>query len=265
MALQKISLIHTAVACLVIAVSARADLKPETTRAFEQYVAKAEQRIAGRTNGGARFLWVDESPARMAEVRRGGVAVGSNIANTEVEVPDGLIHDWTGAIFIPGVTLDQAVSFVKDYDNHKKFYPEVVQSKLIGKNGDDFKIHLRLKKKKVLTVVLDTYYDVHYTSLAPNRVSSRAYSTRIQEVENAGEPGEKVKPAGTGRGFLWRLNSYWRFEERDGGVYVELDAISLTRDVPTGLGWLIEPIVRGFPKESLNDTLKATRDALVKR
>jgi hypothetical protein len=103
---------------------------------------------------------------------------------------------------------------------------------------------------------------VHYSSLEDTRWFCRSYTTRIAEVEDAGKPSEKALPPDTGYGFLWRLDSYWRFQERDGGVYVECRAISLTRDVPKGLGWIIEPIVRQLPKQSLTETLTATRQAL---
>jgi hypothetical protein len=147
---------------------------------------------------------------------------------------------------------------LEDYDNHKRIYqPEVVDSKLLSRNGNDFKIFMRLLKRKILTVVLNTYHDVHYTQLDPQRWYSRSYSTRIAEVEGGSE-----LPPGQDHGFLWRLNSYWRFEERDGGVYVECEAISLTRNVPRGLGWLVNPIIRSLPRESLANTLRATRDAM---
>jgi hypothetical protein len=74
--------------------------------------------------------------------------------------------------------------------------------------------------------------------------------------------GGRELPPGQDHGFLWRLNSYWRFEERDGGVYVECEAISLTRNVPLGLGWLVNPIIRSLPRESLANTLWATREAV---
>jgi hypothetical protein len=121
---------------------------------------------------------------------------------------------------------------------------------------------MRLLKKKIITVVLDTDHDVHYRSLDPSRSLCRSYTTRIAEVEDAGTPKEKVLPPDTGYGFLWRLYSYWRFQEREGGVSVECRAISLTRDVPLGLGWMIEPIIQKLPKESLIHTLEATRQAL---
>jgi hypothetical protein len=179
-------------------------------------------------------------------------------------VPNGLIHDWIGASFIPGTTVEGVLALVQDYDNHKNIYkPEVIASRLISHRGNDFQIYLRLLKKKIVTVVLDTDHDVHYRSLDRVRWVCRSYTTRISEVEYAGSPKERVLPPDTGSGFLWRLHSYWRFQEREGGAYVECRAISLTRDVPLGLGWIIEPIIQKLPKESLINTLEATRQALL--
>ena len=162
-----------------------------------------------------------------------------------------------------GATVEETLALVQDYDNHKNIYkPEVLDSKLISHDGNDFQIFLRLLKKKIITVVLDTDHDVHYLPVDSKRWFCRSYTTRIAEVEDPGTPKEKVLPPDTGYGFLWRLYSYWRFQERDGGVYVECRAISLTRDIPLGLGWIIEPIIRKLPRESLINTLKATRDAL---
>jgi len=111
-------------------------------------------------------------------------------------------------------------------------------------------------------VVLDTYHDVHYSSLDHTRWLCRSYTTRILEVEGAGSREEQIMPPDTGHGFLWRLYSYWKFEEKEGGVFVECRAISLSRKVPLGLGWMIEPIIQKLPRESLVNTLKATRQAL---
>ena len=152
---------------------------------------------------------------------------------------------------------------VQDYNNHKNIYkPEVLDSKLLSNKGNDFQIYLRLLKKKIITVVLDTYHDVHYSSLDPARWLCRSYTTRILEVEGAGSPNETILPPDTGYGFLWRLYSYWRFQEREGRVVVECRAISLSRNVPLGLGWMIEPIIQKLPRESLINTLDATRQAL---
>jgi len=239
-------------------------LKHQTTDAFEAYVREAEAKMAPSLEGSEPFLWSDSIPKRAQQVRKGEIVAQLWSGKDLVRVPDGLIHDWVGAAWIPGTTVKQTLALVQDYDNHKRVYkPDVIDSKLLSHQGNDYKIYMRLLKKKIITVVLDTDHDVHYSPLGPTRWFLRSYTTRISEVENAGKPNENVAPPDTGYGFLWRLDSYWRFEERGSGVYVELRAISLTRDVPTGLGWIIEPIVRKLPRQSLINTLAASRKALL--
>ncbi len=238
-----------------------AELKPATAEAFEQYIRATEKTLEERRE----FLWCDESAERARRARQGEVVVEPAGEKAERKIRDGVVHDWAGCVFIPGATLDRTLTLVQDYDRHKQVYrPEVTDSKLLSRNGDDFRVYLRLLKKKVITVELATEHDVRYFRLDAARARSRSYSTRIAEVENAGKPGERTEPPGTGHGFLWRLDSYWRFLQRDGGVWVECEAVSLTRDVPAGLGWLIEPIIRNLPRESLANTLRATRAALEK-
>ncbi len=233
------------------------ELKKETVDAFDSYIRTTEGRIQGQIQEG-RFLWVDGAPERKQRVRAGQVISEPLTGKGDSDVPGGLVHDWMGAVFIPGVTLARTLRLVEDYDNHKRIYqPEVVDSKLLSRDGYDYKIFMRLLKKKILTVVLNTYHDVHYTQLDQGRWYSRSYTTRIAEVD-----GTRELPPGQDHGFLWRLNSYWRFEEREGGVYVECEAVSLTRNVPLGLGWLVNPIIRSLPQESLANTLRETRDAL---
>lgn len=244
-------------------------LKPETVAAFDHCVQLSEQKMASKP-----FLSIDglsphERDAAIDQLKRGEV-ITERLQTLEqgkaVPIPGGLLHRWIGTVFIPGVNLGQTLAFLEDYDNQSKFYaPEVQRSKLISRNGDDFKIFLRLRKTKIVTVILNTEYDVHYALLDADRASSISRSTRIAEVENAGKSNETEKPVGDDSGFLWRLNSYWRFLQRDGGVYVQLEAISLTRDIPMGLHWLIGPFVTSIPKESLVFTLTRTREGLLLR
>lgn len=239
------------------------ELKEATREAFQQYVRHAEARVDRRLAGRDAFLWTDESPARLASLRRGEVVTGPSADRAVTEVPDGLVFDLTGAVFIAGATLDAVLGVMQDYPKHKVYYaPEVLDSATRSRDGDDYVVYLRLRKKKVLTVVLDTEHQARYVRLDDRRVYSRSVSTRIVEVENAGQRDERTLPAGAGHGFLWALNSYWRLHERDGGVLVECQAISLSRDIPWGLGWLIEPIVNDLPVESLERTLAATRAAV---
>jgi len=242
-----------------------ADLKPETLRAFDQYIQQRERRLGiERLHAGSpRFLWLDDRPDRLKLAQSGQVAIAAAIAKNPREIPGGLIHDWAAGVFIPSATLSRVLNIVQDYNQHKRYYqPEVTDSKLLKRDGDRFFIYYRLMKKKVITAVLNTEHDVRYFSLGDGRVHSRSYSTKICELDNPGNADEKELPPGGGHGFLWRLNSYWRFLERDGGVYVECEAVSLSRGIPFGLGWMIEPIIRDLPEESLQKTLAGTRRAL---
>jgi hypothetical protein len=248
------------------------ELKPETVQAFERYIRGAEARLGQRLDQsmapGGKFLWTDEEPRRADRIRQGRLVIENRAAQDTqgaIAVPGGLIHDWIGAVFIPGVKLAKTLALLQDYGHNQDNYkPEVLASRLVARKGNDFKVYLRLMKKKVITVILDTDYDVRYFPLEGGRCYSRVYSTRIAEVENAGQPDERLLPPGQDDGFLWRLYSYWRFQERDGGVYVECEAISLTRAIPAGLGWLIQPIITTLPRESLENTLRETRAALLK-
>ena len=238
-------------------------LKPQTVQAFATYVCEAEAEMERTLHGSGPFLWCDLSPERARKTRQGHIVAQFWSGQGPVKVPSGLIHDWVGTVFIPNTTVEETLALIQDYDNHKNIYkPEVIDSALKSHHGNDFKIYLRLLKKKILTVVLDTDHDVHYLSLDRTRWLCRSHTTRIAEVEDAGSPKERVLPPDSGYGFLWRLYSYWRFQESNSGVYAECRAISLTRDVPFGLGWIIEPIVQNLPKESLINTLEATRQAL---
>ena len=184
----------------------------------------------------------------------------------QIEVPDGLIHHWIGTVFIPGATLAQTLAFEQDYDHQQQYFrPDVVRSKILKHDGNDFVIELRFYKKKVITTVLDTTHEVHYQPVDATHEWSRSRTTRVQEVDDAGKPDEKLEPEGHDRGFLWRMNTYWRFEEKDGGTYAECQSISLTRDIPTGLGWMIGPYVNSVPRESLTFTLERTRSAILQR
>ncbi|MBS1858390.1 MAG: hypothetical protein JST11_23675 [Acidobacteria bacterium] len=249
-----------AIAALWVLAAQAADLKPAAVDAFHQYIRRTEQRL----DSAKVFLWADEAPGRAQRVRAGEILVQPFTGKPDVGVKgDCLIHDWVGSVFIPGATVRQTLALVQDYSRHKDIYkPEVIDSRVLSREGNHFHIYLRLLKKKVITVQLNTEHDVDYTELDPMRWRSVSRSTRIVEVDNPGKKNEREMGPGEGHGFLWRLNTYWRFEERDGGTWVECQAISLTRDVPTGLGWLIEPIIRNLPKESLENTLRSTRAAL---
>lgn len=260
--LGNVSILGSALWLAALPDAAGVELKQATVEAFTGYMRSAEARFDKEIHSG-RFLWVDGSPSRRQEVKQGQVLAEPCVGKGDIQISGGLIHHWVGAVFLPGVTLGRTLALVEDYDHHKFTYkPEVVDSKLLSRKDDDYRVYLRLRKRQILTVVLNSEYQVHYARVDDARQYSKSFSTRIAELENPGERSERELPVGNDHGFLWRLNSFWRFQEQDGGVYLECEAISLTRDVPRELGWLINPIIRSLPRESLANTLRETRQAL---
>ncbi|MGD0199204.1 MAG: hypothetical protein ABSD27_00485 [Bryobacteraceae bacterium] len=239
--------------------------RPETQRAFETYVRLTESRLDGLLQLQDGFYWAN-TPQRRSRLRQAGVVCAPQNGRGDIRVPRGLIHDWVGAAFIPGATVGQVLALLQDYDNHRNTYvPEVTDSRTLTRSGNDFKVRLRLLKRKVnVTAVLDADSEVHYRPLAGHDWQSRSHSTRIVEIENPGGPRERERTRREDHGYLWRLNSYWLFRERDGGVYVECEAVSLSRSVPAALAWLIDPIIRSLPRDELLSTLRTTRAVVLK-
>lgn len=261
---------------LILSLSASAaDLEPQTQIAFHRYAQLTEAQMDSADARGEPFLWINrQAPQQRAAIYaelRAGNAVIERLDTFEedgkpVKVPGGLIHQWIGTVFIPGATLAETLDFEKDYDHQaENFQPHVLRSRILRHSGADYEVLLRFREKKVITVVLDTVHEVHYAPRDATHALSRSYTSRIQQVDHPGEADESLEPAGHDDGFLWAMNTYWRFEEKDGGTYVECRTISLTRDIPAGLGWLVGPFVTSIPRESLAFTLGSTRTALLRR
>lgn len=241
-----------------------AELQPRTLAAFERYVQLTEARLSSN----APFLWIDALPeARRRDaletVRRKALAierVTTKDRGREIDVPDGIIHHWIGTAFVRSATVDQVVALLQDYDAHQRIYaPAVAASKLRSRDGNHFTVYLRFLMTNVKTVVVNSEHDARFMRPAPDRAEGWIHSTRIAQVDEAGTPREREKPVGNDDGYLWRLNTYWRVQARDEGVYIHCESVSLSRAIPIGLGWLIGPFVTGIPRESLTFTLETTR------
>jgi hypothetical protein len=249
-----------------------ADLRPQTVAAFDRYVAETEKQREASLTATSPFLWIEIQPTAGQQVSleqlRAGAFVIERMTTIQdgkkIEVPGGLVHHWLGAVFVPGASLDQAVSLLQDYDRHATIYvPGVNRSKVLARDGDSFRVSLRFFMKRVISVVMDGEHEARFTRLGPDRAHSRVVSTRLNEVEDPGTERERLKPEGRDGGYLWRINSYWRFLERDGGTYVQCETITLSRRIPVGLGWIVGPFVTSIPKDSLEFMLTTTRKTLL--
>ena len=248
-----------------------AKLKENTLAAFDRYLKLTEARNAEELQRGTNLFWIDGLPTEQrtgayAALKRGEVKMQKleqKDNGKSIHCPGGLIHHWTGLVFIPQAKLDDVLGMLEDYDHHSVYFaPDVERSKIESRNVDHFRVLLRFRRHKVITVVLNTEHEIDYFHDSPERAHSRSSTVRIAEVENAGKSDEREKTPGDDGGYLWRMETWWRMEERDGGVYVQSEVVSLTRDIPAMLNWLIGPFVTSIPKETLTATLEATRKAV---
>jgi hypothetical protein len=251
-----------------------ADLQAQAAQNYARYIALTQAQVDAELAQSGSCLWVERLPESrrteaLAQLRSGGVVIEKLETLDDgkpIAVPGGLIHHWIGTAFVPGATLAQTLAFMQDY-NHKVEYfkPDIVRSKILNHEGDDYFVLLRFYQKKIITTVIDTDQEVHYHVVDKTHAWSRSSATRVQEVDNPGKSDERLEPEGHDRGFVWKLNTFWRFEEKDGGTYLECQAISLSRDIPTGLGWMVGSFVSSVPRESLTFTLTTARAALAKK
>jgi hypothetical protein len=240
--------------------------------AFARYVRVTDSRNDSELQRGTNLLWVDSLPdsARKkayAELSRGEIQLEQRTtreSGREISCPDCMIHHWEGLVFVPGARLDDVLRVLEDYNHHAEYYaPDVVRSQIEGHDGDHFRVLLRFRRQKVITVVLNTEHEINYFRDSATGAHSRSSTTHVAEVENPGKAREREKPREEDNGFLWGMETWWRMEEKDNGVYVQSEVVSLSRDIPAGLGWVIGPFVTAVPKESLTFTLEATRKAVL--
>jgi len=229
----------------VLPAQPRTKLSPESDRAFDDYTKSVEAMLDWQAH-----IRLDQP----------GVNMVSGGAKPTLDLPDAIIHDWAAAVPVPGTTLEKTIKLLQSYDDYKRIYSrQITDSKVISHEGDVWHIYLKLYKKAIFTANLHTEHDVEYRRIDPGRWGILSRTTKVAEVEDG-----KVQPVGTGHGFLWRLNAYWVLEQRPAGVYMECRAISMSRNVPIGLGWALKPMVTRVPRESLHDTLEDTVRALTK-
>jgi putative flippase GtrA len=248
--------------------SDEATLQAKTVRDFAKYVAAVEARAAREVAGPGPFLDIErlsgaERARAMASLKRGEVIVSRGSVrdahSNEIPIDGGLVNHWRGTVFVPKVKLDDLLKVLQEPQTDKHKQEDVLSSRVVSRDGDSQKVYLRLRRTKFVTVVYDTEYNVDYKRLAPDRAISNSISTRVVEIENAGTPRERALPEGNDHGYMWRLNSYWRYKQFEDGVLVEIESLTLSRDLPAIIGPLIRPIVNTTARESMTRTLASVR------
>ena len=241
-----------------------ATLAEETKAAWDAYLREANAAMQARLKPGAHFLWLDEEPGRAEHIRTKGPYIAPVGPHIPKKIPSGLIHDWLGVGFVPNVKIEDIVRILRDYDRYKEIYqPGVIDSISHGTDGIKDLFSMRLVNKSVVAkTALDTDCEASYFRVDDRHWYGISNTTHIQEVDKFGTPGQRTLPEDQGTGLIWRLSSITRLEERDGGVYAELEAIALSRDIPAAFRVFVTPIVRRVSRDSLATSLHQTKVAI---
>lgn len=254
-----------AAAALVAAAGAAvAAQPPAAAEAWLRYQSALDGRLV--STPGVPFFVQDRAggdPAWREAARAGQVRI---VRLDTPPVGGGRIHHWIGGMYIPDTTAAALVARLqRDAGREAEFYDDVVESRVLGRNADEVRIFMKLRRTALITVTYDTEHTVQYRRLPDGRFAARSIATRIAELADAGTARERQLPPGEDRGFLWRLGAYWRYETWQGGVLVECESVSLSRAMPALLAPVAGPVVDRIARDSLDRTLRSLRDAATGR
>lgn len=246
-------LVLCAAAMLTPLQAAAAPLQPRTAKAWDAYVAATEARIGAELASPRGFLGSDFTPeaaAVRARLLRGEVVIdkmATRAGGEALEVPDGYVSHWRGSMFLPGLTLETLLRRLQNPPERGPYPEDVLAMRVLERRPDALTLFVRMTRTKLVTVTYDTEHEVTYRHHGADRASSRSVATRIVETD------------GADRGYMWRLNAYWRYEQVPGGLIVELESLTLSRPVPFGLGAVVRPVVDRIARESIARTLDGIR------
>ena len=255
--------------CLLTTVTVvAARLKPEAENGWTKYVVATERRISGEEAASDRFLALDFTSSRAADLRAlfGGEVVVHGVETVDtsgesIDIPSALVHHWRGAVFVPRVTVPGILAKLQTGQLLTQ-QEDVLQSAILERAPGRLKVYLKLQRSKIVTVVYNTEHLVTFARISPTRATSQSTATKIAELEDANTSKERELPVGDDRGFLWKLNAYWRYEEVNGGVIIECESVSLSRTVPAVVRYVVGPLIDSTAKESMTRTLEAVRIAI---
>ena len=163
-----------------------------------------------------------------------------------IDIPGGTIYHSSGSVLVRYTNVDRVIRALM-YPGTPPPQDDVLESKVLSRDGNTLRVYLKLARTAIITVVYDTEHQVIFTRHSPGVATSRSVSIRIAEH------------GGGDRGFLWRLNSYWRYSQVGSDVRIDLESISLSRPIPGVARPIARPIIDRIARESLHRTLDSVQ------
>ena len=233
---------------------------------FNAYFSAVESRLSLQHRSQSAFIAPTvATPQNEIKLRRGELIVERLTPSRSAVVSGAMLHHWRGSAFAAGAKGADFERLMKDFSSYPRhFSPQILQARVLAQQADHIQASMRVRQQHVITVVMDTTYNITFARLDAQHGYSISRSTRISEIDSPGTASERALNPAEEHGFLWRLNTYWSYEERDGGLYMQIESVSLTRSIPHGLDWAVRPFVESVPRESLEFTLRSVCNAIRK-
>ncbi len=256
------SLAICALICFAVQNLHAATVTAETLTAWNEHVQQLRSGLDRETCSPEAFLKINKQEKIIAKASdklnpaiqapHGGV----------VPVPSGLLHHWTGMVFIPGVRTSDLLAALQGYDSYASiFRPAVIDSKLLNHTNDEFKYRLKFAQKGFgVKLGLLGVFRSQYYPLSPQAGFSITEATELNELENPATSKERVIPFGSSHGYVEKMFTVVRYREVDTGIYVQVETLTLSRDIPGAVRWLVAPIIQRFSRQTMAGTLKSLKD-----
>jgi hypothetical protein len=233
----------------------------ESLGAWKAHVAQARAALDQCAQANRSFLLIAQNKPVERRIRQGRIVVIHTAGGGMLHVPDGLIHDWTGAVFIPGARAADVTAVLQNYEAYAATYrPAVAESHLLASRGNEFRYRLKFQSDSfgIKAGLLGEFDSSYWTGDAQHNYSTTE-AIRLVELADPGTPHERPLAPDEAHGYIQRMFTIVRYTEADGGVLVEVEAMSLSRDIPGAVRWAVTPFVERFSRQVLTTTLEKFR------
>jgi hypothetical protein len=242
-----------------------ATIAVQTLEAWNDCEQEARAEVLKESSTPERFLFTDSRPEHLesAQFRRGLFITSPHSGG--MPIPSGLIHHWFGTISIPNAHLAELIAVLQDYNSYAAVYkPGVVESKLLGRDQNEFTYRLKFVQRGfgIKAGLLANFKSTYYR-LAPDAGYSVTEAANLTELADPGTPEERPLTQNASHGYVEKVFTIVRYREVDGGVYVEVESLTLSRSIPAAIRWMVTPLVQRFSRQTMADTLDHLKNRVI--
>lgn len=228
---------------------------------WDHYVAAVRAQTDAECRLPAALLWVRKSEPRIRNVLSGAIVVDATEGAGHKATRDGTIHDWTGALYLPGITPGRVFSTLNATDGVPRLSgPAMIETEVVSRAPNAVRIAATSDEWTALSgYILRASYESVYVWPAPDRWWCLSRTTGVQQSAFWRLGQTKKQLAGID-GYIRSLSCATLVAGAMNGSIIEVRALLLARSAPNLMAWLVNVIVRRLCRTVIVTTLRQTRD-----